>query len=268
MSDTISTEATFAWCSALSEIKSRGVKIAPRGKPTLEVAQRTDVVSMRRPVTLVPRRALSYRFMAAEAYWILSGSNRVDEIARYNLRMLEFSDDGQTLFGAYGPPVVDQLPYVVDKLTVDESSRQAGLTIWRQKPPDTRDPPCTVAMWFMIRGDRLNAHVFMRSNDVWLGWPYDVFSFSMVAHLICCRLNAQPGRLSVISPGTLWLTAASSHLYEENMEGVTFIQADGDPLRRQAATPSALHTDEAALMTTLAQLRDSSPGDSLRWWAS
>lgn len=258
--------ATHGWLEALAQIKQKGAAIAPRGKSTLEVPQRTDIISMRHPLMLVPRRALSYRFCAAEAFWILSGSDRLDMIAPYNARMAEFSDDGIHLFGAYGPPITDQLSYVVEKLTKDESSRQAGLTIWRQKPPDTKDPPCTIAMWFMVRDDRLNMHVYMRSNDVWLGWPYDVFSFTMVAHAVCCRLNRAPGRLAVIEPGALFLTAASSHLYAENLEGVAYVQADIHPPGSQSKTPTELYTDEDVLMATLKALRDSVPGSPLRWW--
>jgi thymidylate synthase len=268
--------ATTAWRSAINDVLD-GDEVAPRGKPTLEVAHRTDHIDMRRPVLLSRVRALSYRFMVAEAYWILSGSNQLSGVEPYAKRMAEFSDDGQTLFGAYGPPIVSQLDYVVGKLLADSETRQAALTIWRPNPPPTKDTPCTVAMVFRKRHNKLHAHVFMRSNDLWLGWPYDVFSFSMVAHLICCRLNeaaavanaTHPESLpiGITAPGVLHLTAASSHLYEpEWSKAIESLNDKSSVLLPAVATPADLWMREHKLMETLRELRDTSPGHELRWW--
>jgi thymidylate synthase len=250
-----------AWIEALNDILINGHEVSPRGKLTREILQRTLQVNMRKPVLTVPDRGLNYRFMAAEAYWILSGDNRVATIAPYNSRIAEFSDDGETFFGAYGPKIVAQLDYVVDKLLEDQDTRQAGLTIWRENPPATKDVPCTVAVFFSIRDSRLNAHVFMRSSDVWLGVPYDVFNFSMLAHLVCARLNRSG--LS-ISPGQLFLTAASSHLYAVNW-GDAKLCVMGSILE-QYETPRVLFEDPNEMMAWLRDLRETHPGDNLRWW--
>lgn len=270
------------WLEAVNDILTNGDPVAPRGKMTREIPQRTIVVNMRKPVLRVPDRSLSYRFMAAEAFWILSGDDRVETIAPYNSRIAEFSDDGERFFGAYGPKILAQLPYIIEKLLADKDSRQAGLTIWRECPPQTKDVPCTVAIFFNIRGGKLNAHVFMRSSDVWLGVPYDVFNFSMLAHLVCGLLNEHvepvpvvenhqltvehnvPKRYPYISPGTLFLTAASSHLYETNWDDAKLCLA-AEPLE-QPETPKLLWTDPHHLMDELAALRDTLQGDDRRWW--
>jgi len=263
------------WLVTLHSILTTGSMVSPRGKHTLEIPQHTVRVPMRRPVLTVTERKLSYQFMAAEAYWILSGDETVEGIATWNQRIHAFSDDGKIFFGAYGPKISDQLDYVVTKLAEDQFSRQAGLTIWREKPKRTKDVPCTVAIFAFIRGDKLNLSVYMRSSDVWLGLPYDVFNFSMLAHLICCRLHAQKGIL--VSPGTLYLTAASSHLYEEQwaqakeltiaamVPSVLGLSPPSDAA--QPDTPEVLYKDEAELMLTLKVLRDTKPGDDLRWWS-
>jgi thymidylate synthase len=251
-----------------------GTEVSPRGKKTKELLHHTVEVDMRMPVLRVAERKLNYQFMAAEAFWILSGSDRLAEIAPWNKRIADYSDDGERMFGAYGPKVIGQVDYVVAKLLEDPDTRQAGLTIWRENPPKTKDVPCTVAMFFSLRtrtydkAQQLHAHVFMRSNDVWLGTPYDVFTFSMVAHLVCGRLNKARTALKTgeepLSPGKLHLTAASSHLYEENWAAADFIlRAEaGD----QRLTPLPLYTDPVALRATLRDLRDTKPGDVLRWW--
>lgn len=251
------------WYEALHDIMLNGREVSPRGKLTKEIPQRTMEVDMRRPVLVVPDRKLSYTFMAAEAHWILSGDNRVETIAPYNKNISQFSDDGVKFFGAYGPKIIGQLEYVVDKLAEDQNTRQAGLTIWRECPTATKDVPCTVAIFFNIRDGLLNAHVFMRSSDVWLGIPYDVFNFSMLAHIVCGCLRVQYG--VEVEPGVLYLTAASSHLYEVHFEQARQLLDKLEPFV-QYPTPSELHRDPRALMDCLDKLRHSSPGDKLRWW--
>lgn len=261
------------WLKRLHDTLINGDEVRPRGKLTWERPQATVEVDMRRPVLTIPERKLSYKFMAAEAHWILSGDNRVETIAPHNPRIAEFSDDGETFFGAYGPKIVSQLDYVVNKLLKDRDSRQAGLTIWRECPPETKDVPCTVAIFFQIRNAKVNCHVFMRSSDIWLGLPYDVFNFSMLAHLVCCRLNkAMVEHLNAVEPGTLYLTAASSHLYETNKDDAVFILDKAGSgfvdIKNQVHTPSPLYIIEDALMNHLDKLKEAPPGSALRWWGN
>ena len=254
------------WCSTIGSILNSGTRVAPRGMETAELLHRTIAVDMRRPVLTIPQRKLSYKFMAAEAYWILSGDDSVAGIAPWNKRIADFSDDGERFFGAYGPKIQDQLRYVVDKLVADPDTRQAVLTIWREKPPATKDVPCTVAIAFNIRGGFLNVSVFMRSSDAWLGLPYDVFNFSMLGHLVTARVSASSDKTLI--PGSLFLTAASSHLYATNWEDCKRIVESSDRFPAQAQTPVELFVHEGELMSRLKALRDSSPGDRIRWWES
>jgi len=258
--------ATPAWCHLLKDTLDWGVLVSPRGKRTKELVHHTICVDMRQPVVMIPARKMNYRFMAAEAYWILSGDDRVDTIAPYNKHIAQFSDDGERFFGAYGPKVVGQLEYVVDKLHKDLSTRQAGLTIWRENPPPTKDYPCTIAMFFHQRGWALNCHVFMRSSDQWLGVPYDIFNFSCIAYMVCAMLNERRHSDIDIRPGQLFLTAASSHLYEDNWQAATDIVSHPTELR-SLMVPRPWYTNSEFLMADLKELREADRTvNSLRWW--
>lgn len=246
------------WVSALKLVLRHGYKVCPRGLETLELPHQTIVVDMRKPVLKVPRRKLNYKFMAAEAYWILSGDDRVSTIAPYNKHISKFSDNGITFFGAYGPKIYSQLDFVVNKLKQDAESRHAGIVLWHENPPDTKDVPCTIAIWCQIRQGLLNMHVFMRSSDLWLGLPYDVFNFSMLGHLLSIKLG--------LPPGLLYLTAASSHLYQQNFKAAQELITYQDEIGSQPDTPLPLLQSETVLMSTLKDLRESTAGDVLRWW--
>jgi thymidylate synthase len=104
----------------------------------------------------------------------------------------------------------------------------------------------------------------MRSSDVWLGVPYDVFNFSMLAHLVCGLLNEHRKFDNAVKPGQLFLTAASSHLYETNWADAKLCLAS--EVLEQPETEMVLWNDAAHLMKVLAALRDTKAGDELRWW--
>lgn len=204
-----------AWRAALRNVLDVGAVVSPRGQATKELLGHSVSVNLARAVVTSPLRKLNYKFMCAEALWILDGQNELAPLTRFVARMAEFSDDGATLAGAYGPRLVPQLPYVVDTLARDRDTRQAVASIWMPTPTPSKDIPCTVAVCFNIRNDALHQQVFMRSSDLWLGLPYDMFSFSCWGIKVACLLNAR-GVSPRVKLGTLTVTAASSHLYERD----------------------------------------------------
>lgn len=210
----------LVWLELIKNIVEKGTDVCPRGHHTQELLAHTTIIDMNDPVISIEQRELGYKFMAAEAHWILSGDNRVSTIAPYSKRIKDFSDDGIRFFGAYGPKVMDQMSYVVRTLSDDEHSRQAVMTIWREQPADTKDVPCTVALQFMIRDGKLNCHATMRSSDAWLGWVYDTFNFSMIAWAVLTELTHHVPPYTAdrgLKMGRLFLTAASQHLYGRNL---------------------------------------------------
>jgi thymidylate synthase len=259
------------WVDVLRKTLDDGRLISTRGENVRERDHVTVSLNMNYPVLTVPERKLNYRFAAAEAEWILRGSNRVEELTPYNARMAEFSDDGETLAGAYGVRFVAQLGYVVEKLR-DRNTRQATMTTWVPSPAPSRDIPCTVALDFKIREGRLNAHVFMRSSDIWLGLPYDAFVFTMMSCRILECLNVISG-VETILPGTLYITAASSHLYEKHFETAWEVVKGATPIGPKTPLPvrfydrlSQVDLGRRTLTERLGKLKDTKRGDPSRWW--
>lgn len=218
-------DTNTTWAKALRAVLQVGEHISPRGQETAEVLGYQTIVNMSQPVVTVPSRKLSRKFLVAEAAWILCGSDKVEDIAPYNKNIAQFSDDGVTFFGAYGPKFIDQVHHVIYALSHDRDSRQAVITFWRESPPSTKDVPCTLSIQFLIRGDRLEAIVNMRSSDLWLGWVYDVFNFSMMAAFVALQLKASCG--IVLRLGDLRLTAGSQHIYQRDWEKAQVAASEG-----------------------------------------
>lgn len=262
--------ANQSWLGLIDAIIDQGNEEYPRGQKTLELIGKTTKFDMAKPIISVRNRKLGYKFLAAEAWWIINGSNRVDEIAPYSKMISNFSDDGITFRGAYGPKIVEQLPWVAEQLKNDPNTRQAVLTIWRERPGPSRDYPCTLGAQWILRKDKdgvnfLHCQVTMRSSDAWLGVPYDWFNFSMIsAFLIAYMRTAYPEAFpDTIHLGTMTFTAGSQHLYENHIEPAKTCTFESDlgfdyvPLN-----PEMYQRDPYAFLKHIKSLADKDPAAS------
>lgn len=238
-----------------------GEPVSPRDQDTIELLGYSSTFNMAYPIVTVTERIKGnyFGFLYGEAHWILAGDDRVEPIARYAPQIVKFSDDGLRFFGAYGPRIAEQLEGVVQKLADDHDTRQAVLTTWRPNPPRTKDCPCTVAVQFLLRTHvdgaglkqmRIHCIDTMRSSDLWLGWVFDVFNFSMLSLVIALILRNRFGVNCAL--GSLTLQAGSQHVYRRNVENVLRCLDPGVsvlPYRRFDVTD---WTDEAQLQRYLA----------------
>jgi len=209
----VGTTANDTWLLLLDHVLSRGFMVYPREKKTLELLNVVTQFPMRKPIVTIKARDLGYRFMFAEAMWILLGDDRVSTIKPYSKQIAQFSDDGVTFFGAYGPKVREQMAYVIGALMRDQNTRQAVISIWRESPPPSRDIPCTLSVQWLIREDLLHCFVTMRSSDIWLGWPYDNFNFTMMSAYLLLAIGAFYPKLKL---GNIVFTLGSGHLYDKD----------------------------------------------------
>lgn len=161
-----------------------------------------------------PARKLSPSYAAAETLWYMSGTDRIDMLEAYAPSYVKFANKDKRAYGAYGKRVMSYLNYAVDILLRDWRSRQAVVSIWR--PDDllmvgrTPDMPCTLTWQFLLRDNKLDMVVNMRSNDVWLGFPYDVFAFTCFQRLVANTLNTRVG--------IYHHNVGSMHLYARNRD--------------------------------------------------
>lgn len=163
-------------------------------------------------------RKINLGFMLQEPFWILSGSNLLSDITPYLKGYKNYSDDGVFMNGAYGPKIVDQIPYILEVLANDNDTRQAVINIWRERPGPSKDIPCTINMQFLIRENKLYLIVNMRSNDIVKGVCYDCFTFSMVA--LAVKLLLKEVHNINVELGELTVNAGSLHLYSSDDDNI------------------------------------------------
>jgi thymidylate synthase len=203
--------AETLFLKGLVECKN-GVLVTPRGLHTIEARGPVcfELTNPKRCLVTNPYRKLNYVFGLFESIAMWNGINNVETFKFYNKEMEKFSDDGYTFYGSYGEEFLAQVPHTIKLLQNDRDTRQAVITIWKKNPHElSKDIPCTVMLHFMIRDFHLNLTVYMRSNDIWLGFPYDITNFSRIQQAMAATIDMEIGVLRHI--------AGSLHMYNTDI---------------------------------------------------
>ncbi|MEC4020481.1 thymidylate synthase [Streptomyces sp. H27-D2] len=192
MTITLSGDSVAELFTGAARLAKDGRRVSPREMATREVFDASMKLTEPRARLLVapPARVLNPAFAVAETVWILSGTD-APWIFDYNARLRQYADDG-ILRGAYGPRMrnwageIDQLRRVVDILKADPDSRRATIQLYDpvRDSAGHKDVPCTLGFRFHLRGGRLHMSTTMRSQDVWIGMPYDLFFFTTLHELV------------------------------------------------------------------------------------
>lgn len=214
----------------VKHVTSSGKPVETRGLATRELTAVTlifpNVLNPLLPVGV--GRGVNPRLAAIEALQLISGIQRHDLVRQVTPNFDTVLVDQQDPdYGAYGPRIIEQVGDCLDILHHDPTTRRAVIAIWNEKDlTHDGDRPCTVFLQFLVRdngfGPALELHTHMRSQDVWLGVPYDIFMFSQLQHTAAYILGLPASQLVH--------HATSLHIYETDLSKVDSLVApkDGD----------------------------------------
>lgn len=217
------------YVALVSKVRDGGQLVTSRGMATRELTAVTlifpDILEPLLPIGV--GRKVNLELAALEALQLISGTDQSELVAvaapQFADVLVNAADPG---YGAYGPRIHSQLLDCMDLLETDPTTRQAVLSIW--KPGDLThvgDKPCTVFMQFLIRPNAwgnpaVELHTHMRSQDVWLGVPYDIFMFTQLQHTVASYLRLPVGRYVH--------HATSLHIYERNVKASLGLHSNSD----------------------------------------
>jgi len=217
--------------SALDELKYEGDLINSRNGKCYELlGYEATLQTPYWPFLRNSRRKLSPYYACAEILWYFSFRQEINMIRAYAPQYEKFAEHGKA-FGAYGDRWLsntgyqyNQIKTVINLLEDSPNTRQAIITMWNATDlihtirKGHKDLPCTISMQFLLRGGLLNCITTMRSNDVWLGLPYDIFAFTFIQRVIAEALH--------VNPGFYKHQVGSLHLYEKNFKAADEIQLE------------------------------------------
>lgn len=112
--------------------------------------------------------------------------------------------DGQTY---------DQIQYIIDEIKRNPDSRRLLCNAWSASELKNQQlPPCHYAFQFYVVDGKLSCMFNMRSNDVFLGLPFNIASYALLTHLIAHECGLEVGELIY--------TGADVHIYSNHTEQI------------------------------------------------
>lgn len=220
-------------CRAIRELKLHGVDRPSRNGPTRSIARAELVMTDPKARYLnLPGRESNIFQMIAETFWVMAGKDRISPFLEFFLpRAANYSDDGLTWRGAYGPRMyeLNQLEGVVKAFVEDGlDTRRAVLAIFNpdRDSPDalenvyglekTKDLPCNNFINFWIDADKFfHMDVIQRSGDIiWGTGSINLYEFSFLQECVLNLVRNATGDHS-IQLGSYCQRVTNLHYYPE-----------------------------------------------------
>lgn len=221
--------ANAALKSLAGHVLEHGAFSAPRSMGTIEVLGASFVLANPRArIITLPARKFSLALAVGELAWHCRGDDDVEALAYYAKAWSSFSDDGDRISGScYGRKLltgdatgISPWRRLANLLRHDPSTRRATFAfISNDEDVDaSKDISCVTAIQFLIRGGRIDLFTFMRSNDLFLGLPYDVFLFTSFLEMMALELGLPMGEYHHF--------ATSLHIYDRDIAACRAIAED------------------------------------------
>lgn len=137
------------------------------------------------------------------------------ELEQYRQEMLygimDFEVEKGNWAYTYHQRYADQIPFIIEELKRNPSSRRAVMTI-RDKDADmwSDDPACLQHIQYFIRNGKLECKVLFRSNDACKAAFMNAFALIMLQKMIADELG--------VAVGTYTQRANSFHCYEKDFD--------------------------------------------------
>ena len=166
------------------------------------------------------------KILEAQGVNIWRGNTSMEYLKKYNLP-LEPGDYG-ALYGYQwrywngGYPGneggIDQIKELITSLTLDKQgkhNRRHVLSAWNVSQLNKMVlPPCHMFAQFNVSNDKkyLDCQVYLRSNDMFLGAPFNITSYALLTYML--------GHVVGLSPRTLHYAIGDAHIYNNHIDVV------------------------------------------------
>ena len=225
--------ADHEYCMLVKQVLDEGVYRKDRtGVHTLSLFGCQARFDLRQSFPLLTTKQVFFRGVKEELFWFLSGDTRVSTLASkkvhiwdangsrafldgcgltdraegdlgpvYGFQWRHFGAEYTTAEADYTGKGVDQVKEVIRQIREEPHSRRILLSAWNPAAlADMALPPCHVFCQFWVEGEELKCHMYQRSVDLGLGFPFNIASYALLTRLIAHVTNLTATEL-VISTG-------------------------------------------------------------------
>lgn len=203
----IRTVTTFeAWKSALSHVLKKGIDFSDENNRVcrevlnLQVEVERPELDTARPITAMNSfQKWDYPSLEDIAHVILDSKLSPEYSYSYGPRLFSFQG------------VKNQVnDFVIPLLKSIPNSRRATLCLWDPLEDSNtlkRDVPGMIMIDFKLRNNKLNTTTIIRSNDLFFGWPANIYQTHVIQKYVAESLNCKLGSITTIS--------TSAHIFQD-----------------------------------------------------
>jgi dihydrofolate reductase/thymidylate synthase len=197
------------------------------------------IFDLREGYPLLTTKRTPFKTILRELLWFIRGSTSNKELNDKNVHIWDGNSSKEFLksrgldyeegelgpvygfqwrrFGAdYNNPDskgIDQLQNVIDLIKNDPTSRRIILSAWNPVDLDKMAlPPCHVMIQFSVDKEFLDAQLYQRSGDMFLGVPFNIASYSILMHIM--------GSITGYTPRYFHHVLGDAHIYMNHIDAI------------------------------------------------
>ncbi len=157
-----------------------------------------------------------------ELLWILKGDTNIQYLKENGVTIWdEWADENGDLGPVYGSQWrswaaadgrhIDQISQAVHQIKNTPDSRRIIVSAWNVGEIDKMKlPPCHAFFQFYVADGKLSCQLYQRSADIFLGVPFNIASYAILAMMMAQVCNLKPGEFIH--------TLGDAHLYSNHIE--------------------------------------------------
>ena len=179
---------------------------------------------------LMTTKKMPIKTIINELLWFLSGDTNIKALNENNVHIWdEWADADGELGPVYGKQwtrwetkdgkEINQIQQAVDLLRNNPDSSRIIVSAWNAgdiqgllKGTKTAPPACHTLFQFYVQGDKLSCNLYMRSNDVFLGAPFNIAQYALLTMMMA--------QVAGLKPGEYIHTNGDVHIYKNHFEQV------------------------------------------------
>lgn len=220
----------------LQHILDNGIKKGDRtGTGTISVFGHQMRFDLSKGFPLVTTKKCHLKSIIHELLWFLKGETNIKYLKENGVRIWnEWATEDGELGPIYGKQwraweakdgkTIDQISQAIDMIKNKPNSRRIIVSAWNTADiPDGGISPqenvkrgkmalaaCHCFFQFYVAEGRLSCQAYIRSNDVFLGGPFNIASYALLTMMIA--------QVCDLKPGELVYTTGDTHLYLNHIE--------------------------------------------------
>lgn len=207
----IESSAKTLWIKTLQHILDHGIDFKDkRGRVCREIRScvltLTSFQDFKMPVeTLITSSKWKYPSLKEIESIMLDSNIGKNYIYSYGERLFQFGQKG-----------INQIDdFVIPLLKKDPETRRAFVSLWdpqRDSALTKLTTPGLTSINFQIRENALHVTAVVRSNDIFIGWPANIYQLYAISRFVSEKIGVPLGSITSYS--------ISAHIFKENFDDI------------------------------------------------